>query len=282
MNQRKLIGFIVLALFLLILGRNLSFLPQLHFQKNNTSALEKKVKDYVANKPGNYGIYFENLNDGSNFSINSHEIFQAASVNKVPIIAVLYYLDNKGQISLDDKVTIQKSDIQDYGTGSIRYQKPGGSYTLRNLARLSLQQSDNTAAHVIAVKIGKDKIQKIIDSWGMLQTDMANDKTTPYDMSIIFKKIYNGEITNSSKKEELLEFLTKSDFEDRLPLGLPSHATIYHKTGDGEGVVNDVGIIRFEQKLYYLGILTSDIGESENLTKKAIGAVSKMVFDATN
>lgn len=278
MIKRKLIGIIVFAIFFMILGRNLTFLPKISLQRNNTTAIEQKVRDYIKSKPGNYGIYFEDLNNNQSFSVNGKEIFTAASVNKVPIVAVLYYLDNKGQISLDDKVTIQKSDIQDYGTGSIRYASPGGTFTLKNLARLSLVQSDNTTAHILGVKIGMPKIQKIINSWGLTQTDMVNNKTSAFDMSVIFKKIYKGEITNTAKAQELLEFLTKSDTEDRLPVLLPKTAMVYHKTGDVEGAVNDVGIIQYEHKLYYIGILTSDVGDNENLTKKSISEISKMVY----
>ena len=278
MTKRKLIGIFIFALVFMLLGRNLAFLPKISLQKNYTSGIEQKVRNYIKDKPGNYGIYFEDLNSGQNFSINGKEIFTVGSINKVPIIAVLYYLDNKGEISLDSKVTIQKKDIQDYGTGSLRYAKPGGNYSLKNLARLSLVQSDNTAAHIIGVKIGTDKIQKIINSWGLTQTDMTNNKTSAFDMSIIFKKIYKGEITNNAKTQELLEFLTKSDFEDRLPVLLSKQTTVYHKTGDAEGIVSDVGIIKNEHKLYYLGILTTDVGDKENLTKKTISEISEMVY----
>lgn len=279
MTRRKLIGILIFALFFMLIGRNLSFLPKISLQGNNTSGIEQKVRNYIKDKPGNYGIYFEDLSSGQSFSINGKEIFTGGSINKVPIIAVLYYLDNKGEISLDSKVTIQKKDIQDYGTGSLRYAKPGENYSLKNLARLSLVQSDNTAAHIIGVKIGTDKVQKIISFWGLTQTDMANNKTSSFDMSIIFKKIYRGEITNTAKTQELLEFLTKSDFEDRLPVLLPKQITVYHKTGDAEGVVSDVGIIKNEHKLYYLGILTTDVADKENLTKKTISEISKMVYD---
>ena len=95
---------------------------------------------------------------------------------------------------------------------------------------------------------------------------------------LVFKKIYRGEITNNAKTEELLEFLTKSDFEDRLPVLLPAQTTVYHKTGDAEGIVSDVGIIKNEHKLYYLGILTTDVADKENLTKKTISEISEMVY----
>ena len=279
---RKLIGIIVFAVVMLLIGRNLNFLPKFNFSNVKTAEqtdLKIKVQKIIPNQKGFYSVYFVDLKSGSHFAINEKQIETAASVNKIPLIAALYYLANENKLSLDDRVTIQTSDIQDYGTGSLRYEQPGGSYTLRNLARLSLQQSDNTAAHVIGVTVGMDKIQQLVNSWGMTQTDMLNDKSTVYDMSLLITKIYKGDITNPAATKELLSFLTNSDFEDRLPKNLPKSATVYHKTGDGLGIIHDVGLIEMGENVYYLGIMTSDVGDNEKTTKETIAQISKAVFD---
>jgi beta-lactamase class A len=79
-----------------------------------------------------------------------------------------------------------------------------------------------------------------------------------------------------------LEFLTKSEFEDRLPKDLPSGVKVYHKTGDGEGFVHDTGIVESEKRAYYLGVMTSDIGNAEEETKSIIAEVSKEIFESLN
>lgn len=282
MTQRKLIGIIFFAFFFMVLGKNLSFIPEFSFKKTNGEDLQKNIEGYVAKQKGSYGIYYRNLKTDESFSLNGRQTFTGASVNKMPIVAVLYYLDSKKEISLDDRVTIQEKDIQDYGTGSLRYAKPGATFSLRNLAKLSIQQSDNTAAHILGVKIGTDKTQKIINEWGLRQTNMKNNKTSAYDMYLLFNKIYKGEVADESQTLELLEFLSKSDFEDRLPLLLPKGTIIYHKTGDAEGFVHDLGIIETEKGAYFLGVMTSDIGDTEEETKATISEISKKVFDSLN
>ncbi len=134
-----------------------------------------------------------------------------ASVNKLPIIATLYYLANKGDLNLDEKVTLQEEDIQDYGTGKLRYEDPGSIYSLRTLAMLSLKESDNTAAYIITTKIGTDKIQKTIEGFGLTQTGMENNKTTVFDMFLLLKKIYRREIAKKAFSEEFLGFLTDTE-----------------------------------------------------------------------
>ncbi len=279
--KRRLAAIFVFAIFFIMLGRHLTFLPVINLSRDTAeNDLKKEVDKIIKNKKGFYSVYYKNFKTNESFGISENQTETGASVNKLPIIAALYYLSSKGKVSLDEKISIQKGDIQDYGTGSIRYQTLPATYSLRNLSKLALRQSDNTAAHVISVKIGEENVQKLIDSWGMKSTNMVNNKTTVYDMGILFEKIYNNQITDSANTKELLEFMTETEFEDRLPKGLPANIKIYHKTGDGEGFVHDLGIIETANGAYYLGVMTSDIGDQEEQTKKTIAEISKKAYSS--
>jgi beta-lactamase class A len=284
--MRKLLTVIIYTFIILVIGRNLSMLPKFYIfssvkeeQDTFTNNLKNETQKLIKNSPGSYGIYFADFNKPHTFGINHKEIFTGASVNKVQIISVLYYLDNKNKIDLDEKITLQKDDIQDYGTGTLRYQKPGGIYSLKTLAKLAIKQSDNTAAHILGDKIGIPLIQKTIEEWGLTQTDMENNKTSAYDMYILFRKIYKGEITSVAKTQELFGFMIDTDIEDRLPALLPDSVNIYHKTGDAVGGMHDVGIIQKDGTVFFLGVLTSDIGNNETKTKENIAKMAKTILD---
>lgn len=279
---RKLFTIIVYTLIILLIGRNLPFLPRfvvLSNPKTYTTDLKKEINNLIKDKKGNYGIYYANLKTGDNFGISEKELFTGASVHKLPIVATLYYWENNGKIRLDEQITLQKVDIQGYGTGSLRYQKPGGTYSLKTLAKLALQQSDNTAAHIIGNKIGEENIQKTIDQLGLTQTNMATNQTSAYDMYLLLKKIYNNEITTPAKTQELLGFMQDTDIEDRLPRLLPSGSVVQHKTGDIVGSIHDVGIIKYGDDIFCLSVLTSDIGKDERETKETISKIAKNVLD---
>lgn len=279
--MRKLIFIIIYTIIVLLVGRSLIFLPKIGFITNpqkETEAVKKDIKKVTDAAPGNYGIYYASLNNDNSFGINEKQVFTGGSVNKVPIIAVLYHLASKGKINLDEVITLKKEDIQDYGTGSLRYQKTGATYSLKTLAKLSLRQSDNTAAHIISTRIGTDVVQKVINDLGLSQTDMINNKTSPYDMYLLLDKIYKGKVTNEALTKELLGFLTDSDFEDRIPFFLPKDVEVYHKTGDVVSGVHDIGIVEKNNKAFYLGVMTTDIGNHEDETKQYIGIIAKKVF----
>jgi len=281
--MRKLFTIVVFTVVILLVGRNLTFIPRFTLfsnPKNETLALKNQIKELIGKQKGNYSVYFSDLdNTNLSFGLNEHEVYTAASINKLPIVAVLYYLAEKNKLDLNEKVTVQKDDVQNYGAGTIRYQKPGRVYSFKTLAKLSLQKSDNTAAHIIATKIGMEKVQKTIEGFGLTQTDMANNQTSLFDMYILLKKIYKGEVTNPSLTYELLDFLKDTDIEDRIPKLLPKSAIVYHKTGDAVGSIHDVGIVKQDDTAFFVGVMTTDVGNQEKETKNTIAKIAKKIFD---
>lgn len=118
----------------------------------------------------------------------------------------------------------------------------------------------------------------MVNTWGLSQTNMEESKTSAYDMGILFHKIYKREITSPELTKELIGFMDDSQFEDRLPRLLPKDTRVYHKIGDEVGNIHDVGIVEYNGKAYFLGILTDD-QKDEKEAKKAIAEISKMVFE---
>lgn len=276
------IAFVLLITFLLLLtGRNLSFLPKFDFRSEiqKTDDIKKRVMEFTKKEKGTYSIYYKDLKSGQNFGIDENEVLTGASLNKLIIVGYIYNQAKDGKINLEDKVIMQKEDIQDYGTGSLRYEEPGGSYSLKTLSKLSLQQSDNTAAHLLAVKVGVDKIEEYRNKLGLTSTDMQNNKTTARDMGIFLELLYNRKITSEPLTLELLDWLKDTDYEDRLPRFLPGNIVVYHKTGDAVNMIHDAGIIMSNDKPFVLVILTNDLTD-ETKAKDNIGKIAKIIYDS--
>lgn len=277
---------LLLSLFVSMKLRNRNLAPikavSLSPQQNvlkNSQELTSVLKNIISKKEGTYSVFFEDFTLRETVGINEEMIVTAASVNKIPILAALYYLADQGEIDLERRITLQEKDIQDYGTGIIRYDKPGTVYSLKTLARLMMEKSDNTASYILASQvIGLNKLQKLVDSWGLKQTDMVKNKTSNKDMAKLLKLMFQGKIAKQALTSEMIGFMDDSDFEDRLPTSLSHEIKVYHKIGNEIGFVHDVGIIDLENKPYYLGILTSDISNEEEATK-TIAEISRLVFD---
>lgn len=247
--------------------------------KKTSDDLAQKVNDVIGETLSDYSVYVEDYTSNFTMAISETEIFTAASVNKVPILAALYYEAQNGSVDLDQIITLQKEEIQDYGTGSMRYDEPGTTYSIKTLARLMIKQSDNTAAYILANEIiGFEKLQSLVNLWGLSQTDMVNNKTSNKDMAIMFRKLYEEKIANHAYTQEMLSFLKDTDFETRLPAKLPDGVTVYHKIGTETGKIHDVGVITDGTHTYYLGVLTNDETD-DAATEQIIAKVSKVVYD---
>ncbi len=253
-----------------------SIIPQI-FKPKTSKELISEIRKITEPLGGTVSYYVYDIRKKQGFGDNEEMVITAASVNKVPILAILYYLAGKGEIDLEKVIILQQSDIQDYGSGSIRYAPSGTPYSLKTLARLMMEQSDNTAAYILAsLVIGTDKIQGLVNSWGLTQTEIENNKTSAHDMSILFTKMYSGEITTPALTTEMLGFMDKSDFDDRIPMGIDDKYKIYHKTGDEIGKIHDAGVIELPDKPYFLGIFTLDVTD-EQATKKVMIEITRMV-----
>lgn len=280
--MRKLLAVLIYTLVILMIGRNLVFLPRFTVfsnPENTAQELKQAVLKDTKGKKGNYGIYFANLKDGTSFGSNEYEQFTAASVNKVSLITALYYLAEHGKMDLNEQITLQERDIQDYGTGSLRYQKPGGTYSLQTLAKLALKESDNTAAYILGQKIGHATVQEVIDGFGLTQTSIDDNTTSSYDLYLLFKGIYEHKFISEAHAKEIMGYMTETDIEDRIPAALPAGTVVSHKTGDAVGFLHDAGIITRGDDVYFLSVLTSDIGTDEKATKETISQIAKTIVE---
>lgn len=249
-------------------------------KKKNPDALRKKIEETIGTSWRNYSVVVMDYTSDFRLDLNGSVIYTAASVNKLPIMAAIYIASQNGDVNLDKIITLQQEDIQDYGTGSIRYDTPGTTYSVKTLVKLMMQKSDNTAAYLLANHVVTiNTIQALVDRWSLIQTDIVNNKTSNNDMAKLMEKIYRGNIVNPALTQEMLAFLKDTDTEDRLPANLPRSVRVYHKTGNGQGQIHDVGIITDGKNTYYLGIFTSDITD-ETKTTKLIAEISRVVYEA--
>lgn len=241
--------------------------------------LKNTVKALADSKWKNYSILVIDFNSDFVIGLNETSMYDAASINKIPILAMLYHQASNKGIDFSKTITLQAKDIQDYGTGSIRYDSPGSVYSIRTLANLMIKKSDNTAAYILANHILKLKdIQSYIESLGLTQTNMIDNTTSNKDMGLLFTEIFKGNVANTALTTEMIGLLKDTDFEDRLPAKLPDGVTVYHKIGTGIGAVHDAGVVEHEDSKYYIGIFTSNITDEEQVSEQ-VAEVSKAVYE---
>jgi len=245
--------------------------------------LRLQVEAYAAKNIGkdNSSIYFQYLPTGTGFGYGETRAFTGASLIKVPYVMNLYKLAEQGKLDLDTKIPLKQEWLnKDYGT---LYQK-GAGYMLsyRDAARYALQDSDNTAVLMIldALKTSKMSVQE--EAVNYLDITFTVTDTLQIDIGAqsytsILKCLYFSCYLELNDSQELLSYMSKSSFTDRLMGQLPSGVIAAHKIGTaGLEIQSDCGIFYIPNRNYSLCVM---LKQSDPEASKHIAVISKMVYD---
>ncbi len=113
-------------------------------------ALEKEIARIASAVSGSVGAAAIHLESGRTASWNGGDRFPMASVYKIPIAVALLSRVERGEVDLDSMVALRRADHRP-GSGILAdyFETPGVVLSLRNMLRLSLLISDNTATDIV-------------------------------------------------------------------------------------------------------------------------------------
>lgn len=135
--------------------------------RENFTELERELKEFVDSQPGEVGLYFFDLTTGGHFGINEKEPLPAASSIKVPVALYLYEQVAANKISLDEQMAYDPDVHWSGGAGTIRWNAyPGQLFTLGELARKLIRESDNVAWRMLTNRLGQDNIEAFMKNLG--------------------------------------------------------------------------------------------------------------------
>jgi hypothetical protein len=136
-------------------------------------------------------------------------------------------------------------------------------------------------------RLGQEKVRTELREAGVENSryldDLSGYLTTPNDVLLLLERISNPRFTSEELSAEMLDAMTETTLEDRIPEKLPSDVHIAHKTGSYENNFGDAGIVFHKdsqgvEKRYYLVVLAKDTGEYE--ARDAIQEMSLTVYEA--
>jgi beta-lactamase class A len=120
------------------------------------------------------GVAVRHLGTGEEVSFNGDELFPTASVFKVPVIVELYRQVEAGKLRLDDKLVL-KDSLKVPGSGILKELTEGLDTSIRDLSRLMMILSDNTATDMLVEKVGKENVNATMRRLGLNNTIVVAD-----------------------------------------------------------------------------------------------------------
>jgi beta-lactamase class A len=253
----------------------------------DAEALEDELEAIVGEYEGVYGVSVLEPDSGTRVSLRGDEQFVAASIGKLPPFAALYAAAARGEVDLEEEISIRDEDVQSYGSGSLHGFPVGHSLSLREVAYRLVNHSDNSAWAMFDRRLGKAEIQAELESMGIEDSSYYGHAsgyyTTPDDVLLLLDRISDPRFTDEELSAEMLETMTDTSVEDRIPARLPEDVRVSHKTGSYEGNFGDAGVVFYkdsqgEERRYYLAVLSEGTGEYE--ARDVIQKVSLAVYEA--
>jgi beta-lactamase class A len=246
----------------------------------NFVPLRKKLQSRFDQIQAPKSFYFEYLPDGTYIRSGADQELIAASLIKVPLVMNLYKAAELGRIDLNTVVAISEAELDD-AYGELWRKGAGFRLTLREAARYALQDSDNTATHIIFNRMQgllayDEQSLARLDVDQNLQNGQAVIDARSY--SSVLKSLYYSSYLQKQNSQEILNFLTGSSATNRLDRGVPDSVAVAHKNGvfNSSWSESDCGIVYVPKRPYVICVM---VGLPEQEADDLIAQISKEVYD---
>lgn len=247
-------------------------------------ALARRLNGLCDEQQFQTGWYLKDLETGAEADRAGHVVVPSASTRKIAILATALAAVNRGDLRLDQPVTILER-YQHNNSGCFQHLRPGFTITLRDALVMMIIVSDNTCTGTVADLVGLDRVNALCHSIGMAGTthrhgmppnDLAPDHpvdatnaTTPSDVGLLLDLLLGG-TTDPATADRLgstselcrlaIDILSWQKLNSRLPALLPLGTKVAHKTGTGARNYNDAGIVfQGERPRYILTVYTEHV-----------------------
>ncbi len=225
---------------------------------------------------GRVGVYARSLETGVEAALNADEVFPAASLIKVPLLAVLFDRLEKGE--LDYGAPLRYSSARAYpGEDLLASFQDGSTLTVSRLAFLMASLSDNTAAlWVQELDGGGEAVNRWLDVHGYAKTRVNSrtpgreaDKklygwgqTTPRELSRLMASIWQRECVSRGASAEMARVLSRSFWDGEALSALPPTVHAISKQGAVDAARGETLVVAAPAGVYVLTALSKDLKDT--------------------
>ena len=274
----------------------------LHAQPQDS--LRARLEQRIAAMPGAIvGVYYKSLGSGELVTVAPDSSFHAASTMKVPVMIEFFrQVERKGLAEQQPVLLInQFSSIVDGSPYSVApiddsdstmYLRVGQRVPARELVERMIVRSSNLATNAVIALVGAEHADSTAHALGARNIRVLrgvedgkafqkglNNTTTARDLGILLEAIEKRSAASPRSCTEMLGILSRQEFNDEIPAGLPPGTRVAHKTGQITAVLHDAALVYLPGKSpYVLVVLTKNI-QDERKARTLIADLSRLVFE---
>lgn len=224
--------------------------------------LAQSIGRIAARAPGHVSVSLIEL-DGpapQSWSYGGAIPIAAASTYKLPALMVDAGLVARGAAANTDRLCYQAGDWED---GWFSDYQIGDCFSRAELVNRAGHYSDNTAAHILVRDLGgAAALNAFATASGATSSSFFfKNTTTADDLARLWAVEARGQAGGGAAQNWLYPLLTRTAYEQGIPAGVPASATVIHKTGELDPVVNDAALVTGAANgAYVLTVMTDGAG----------------------
>jgi beta-lactamase class A len=210
---------------------------------------------------------------------------------KIPIMLSYFYAAHEGALSLQDTVEISNSEKAP-GSGTLKFEIPGKTFTIEDLIRRMVTESDNTATNMLINHLGFDALSGYFKKLGLKNTNLSRkmmdfkergrgveNYTTADEIAYLLEQLYRGKFLSVEVSRQCVEILAHQKMKDRIPKKLPADVIVAHKTGLENFLCHDAGIVYTDKGNFLICVLTKHKNKTAQEAKAVIAEISLLTYN---
>ncbi|MBA2450582.1 MAG: serine hydrolase [Chloroflexi bacterium] len=237
-------------------------------------------------KHGSVGLYVKNVTSGAEANVHGGQVFPAASLYKLPIMAEVVRQARLRRLDLNQELTIGREHWV-AGAGILQA-RIGETLPVRELLRLLIVESDNIAAMMLLDLVGLENVNQTMQGMGMRSTRLLDYRapnafsgagpyvTSPSDIGLLLDTLATGKLVDAAGSETALRLMEGKQANDWLGAGLPWWTKVAHKWGEVPGARHDAGVVFTPRHHYVIVVMTA--GLDGQTSAESIRELSRAVF----
>ena len=220
---------------------------------------KSEILERISSLPGKQGFYYKNLVSGETMGYCENDMFYAASVIKLPIYAVVMKLWAEGKLDLYEKIICRDEDKLP-PCGALYFFTGDVEVDIKTLCGLMISISDNAATNLLIRRLGMDFLNEQFKEIGLKDTHLERllfdgeasargleNRIVPAEIGALLESIYRHSFINEEVSAQMEKLLLEQQVNHKIPGYLPEGTPVGHKTGEDDGITNDVGIVYSEK-----------------------------------
>jgi beta-lactamase class A len=229
---------------------------------------------------------------GERFAHRGDRRFRAASTVKVPVMVELFRQVERGEQSLTERHALRDED-RTPGSGVLLHLHTGVEVTVADLLYLMISISDNTATNLLIERVGMDNVNRTMRELGMGQSTLGRlmkgrraqaeeheNWATPDEYASLMEAILTRQAAQPGSCEAMLAMLEKQHSTNRIARYLPPGTRWGSKTGQIDGVTNDVGFVMSDRGFLIISVFGEDLPD-QHVGEQLIGDLTRAALTAT-